>query len=509
MSLLNAGSGSLSWSIDSSYLSSNPWLSFSFVAGVVTSGSTTPSTSVLSVNPVGMAQGVYQALVPISAAGSAGDRQVVSVTLQVVAPDAAPAPETSPAGLLFVAKPGQGAPPRQSLMLSNQGAGTLGFTLEPFTDAGGNWLGISAASGAIGTTPTAVEVSVSAAGLPAGIYHGRIVATYSTGKAQVVEVVLVVAPTDGRTLLGSILCQPQGITLLATTVGSGADLAVSFPATLTARLVNSCGEPVNDATVLVNVEGIGIVLQPAGNGLYRGVWTPEQTAPITTLKFLLLHPAFGEFVRSVTVAVVPAPGDLSLPYITTDGVVEAAGFAALRPLAPGGIVSIFGSGFAAEEFFASQKPLERSLGGVSVQIGNVTAPLFYVGPSQINAQVPFTAIQGTHVAIVVNANGRISAPQDYLIGAVQPGIFQSEGSAAALDGRSRPITPGNPARIGDTLQLFATGLGLVDPAVATGAPSPSSSTVRDDVSVRIGGVEVPVVYQGLAPGFVGLYQVNV
>ena len=113
------------------------------------------------------------------------------------------------------------------------------------------------------------------------------------------------------------------------------------------------------------------------------------------------------------------------------------------------------------------------------------------------------------MAIVVHSGGQLSAPQNYLITPVQPGIFQSEGTAAALDGRSRPISVENPARIGDTLQIFAAGLGLVEPSVETGAAAPSSSTVRSRVRVTIGGVEVPVVYEGLAPGFVGLYQINV
>jgi uncharacterized protein (TIGR03437 family) len=260
---------------------------------------------------------------------------------------------------------------------------------------------------------------------------------------------------------------------------------------------------------LAKAGGVFIQLPAAGNGLYRGVWTPDQIIPTLNVTFTAVHPDFGIQERTVTVGVVPAPGDVVLPIITTGGVVDAAAFAELRPLAPGEMVSIFGSGFASQDTFASTIPLNRSLGGVSVQIGNENAPLYYAGPNQINAQVPFASVPGNHLPIVVTSNGRLSAPQSYLITPVQPSLFQNDGSAAALDGRSRFITPQNPARIGDTLQLFATGLGLTDPAVATGAAAPASTTVLDDVSVRIGGVEVPVVYQGLAPGFVGLYQVNV
>jgi len=509
LSLLNAGSGNLSWSVGGSVLGSAPWLSFSSTAGTISAGSTTPSSTVLSVNPAGLAQGVYQALIPVSAPSSETETQVISVTLQVVDSSTAPAPETSPAGMLFVSKAREGAPPSQNLSLSNQGAGSLGFQLQPFTAAGGAWLGLSADSGNIGTVPATVQVSVNPAGLAAGIYNGNIVATYSTGKAQVVQVVLVVVPDDRKTFFGTGACSPQSMAMLTTSVGGGAELAVSFPAPLTTRLVDSCGDPVNDASVLVEVEGNVISLQPSGQGLYRGVWTPDQTAPTSTLKFIVLHPVYGTLTSSVAVAVAPAPGDVTLPFITTDGVIEAAGLQALRPLAPGGIVSIFGSNFAASEIVASRVPLDRELGGVSVRIGSENAPLYFVGPTQINAQVPFTARQGDILPITVSVNGRLSAPQNYLITAAQPGIFNTDGAAAALDSQSRPIDPQNPALIGDTIQLFAAGLGIVDPAVDSGVASPSSTTLRDEVSVLIDGFEVPVLFQGLAPGLVGVYQLNV
>ena len=100
--------------------------------------------------------------------------------------------------------------------------------------------------------------------------------------------------------------------------------------------------------------------------------------------------------------------------------------------------------------------------------------------------------------------------QNYPIAPAQPGIFVAGTNAAAvLDGQSRLITAANPARSGDTLQIFTTGLGATNPPVGTGEAAPPSSTVVLPVTVRVGGVAAPVVYQGLAPGFVGLYQVDV
>ena len=182
----------------------------------------------------------------------------------------------------------------------------------------------------------------------------------------------------------------------------------------------------------------------------------------------------------------------------------------LLALAPGSIVSIFGTAFAGGESFAVNLPLERSLDGTSVRIGGEDAPLYYVGPGQVNAQVPFTAKVGESVSIVVNAKGKLTAPQSYLIAPAQPGIF----NGAVLDFQNAPaqgglaVTPSNPAQIGHDLIIYSNGLGLVDQTVATGAASSAANALLP-VRVTIGGVEVPVAYAGLTPGFVGLYQVNV
>ena len=198
-----------------------------------------------------------------------------------------------------------------------------------------------------------------------------------------------------------------------------------------------------------------------------------------------------------------------LPVLRPDGIVEGAGFTSRWPLAPGGIISIFGSRFASSDNLAAAVPLPTSLGGVSVRQGGADLPLYYSGAGQINAQMPFTVRTGDRASFVVSANGRITAPQSYPIAPAQPGVFKSGEFAAVLDSQYRNINAQNPARLGDTLQIFATGLGLTDPPASTGDFSPPFSNVQNAVSVSIGGVEMPVGYQGLAPGFVGLYQVNV
>ena len=309
-------------------------------------------------------------------------------------------------------------------------------------------------------------------------------------------------------LPGAAQCAPMGLELLATTIGSGLSLPVSFPRVLTALVVDDCGAAVNNATLVASVEGLNIPLRTLGTGSYSGTWTPVSAATEVLVTFAALHPTLTKAQRTFTVETATAPGDASLPLLFADGVVEGAGFTKRRPLSGGGIISLFGASFATENNFAGF-PLPRELAGVSVRVGNQDAPLFFVGPGQINAQLPFEVSTGDSVPVAITVDGLLTAPQNYLIAAGQPGIFISGENAAILDASFQQVTAQNPARPGDTIQIFCTGLGAVDVAVETGAPGPSFSTVEVPVKVTIGGIDAAVAFQGLAPGFVGLYQVNV
>jgi uncharacterized protein (TIGR03437 family) len=73
------------------------------------------------------------------------------------------------------------------------------------------------------------------------------------------------------------------------------------------------------------------------------------------------------------------------------------------------------------------------------------------------------------------------------------------------------VTPSNPVHAGDDLVIYAAGLGATSPLVEAGNPAPSTplafTTIAPDV--RLGDVRLAVTYAGLAPGQIGLYQVNV
>jgi hypothetical protein len=119
------------------------------------------------------------------------------------------------------------------------------------------------------------------------------------------------------------------------------------------------------------------------------------------------------------------------PVVSAGGVVDAASFAA--PVAPGSLVSIFGSNLAPQTGQAAAIPLPISLAGVSVSFNGLSAPLLYVAPGQINAQLPFGVSSYSSVNKVVNNNGIVSTPQTIDVSPYAPVVFALQGYAVAIN----------------------------------------------------------------------------
>jgi adhesin/invasin len=178
-------------------------------------------------------------------------------------------------------------------------------------------------------------------------------------------------------------------------------------------------------------------------------------------------------------------------------------------------VSLFGTGLATAATSASTLPLPARLAATEVLVNGVPAPLFFVSPLQVNFQMPFEAT-GSTAAIAVRVGGLVSGNATVRLANESPAIFLapyiSPAAGAALNQDSTVNTPPNPARPETVIQLFATGLGAVRPAPPTGSPAASAEPLnRAAVPVRalIEGRESEVLFAGLAPGLVAVYQVNV
>jgi uncharacterized protein (TIGR03437 family) len=191
-------------------------------------------------------------------------------------------------------------------------------------------------------------------------------------------------------------------------------------------------------------------------------------------------------------------------------------------LAPGTIAAMFASGgrFGDDTVVASTTTLPRTLGDVQVLVNDQPAPLFFVSPGQINWQVPWGVTPGSVVDVVVvrAGSGQVLAAGEFLANVVSPGMFTSTangfGQIAAVNAQDGTINgPANPVARGQVISLYGTGVGPVSNQPQDGAPAPTSPLAEGEKpDVNINGRSVPVadvLFSGLAPGFVGLWQVNV
>ncbi len=218
------------------------------------------------------------------------------------------------------------------------------------------------------------------------------------------------------------------------------------------------------------------------------------------------------------IGVKARPYDSSGVAISPYGIVNGANLQpATNPIAPGEVVSIFGSGFATTRSDATSLPLPLMLNNVEVKVNGRAAPLLSVSPTQINLVVPFgTSEPYANFQVIVDS--KPSNMVTLYTRATAPGVFTipsgGGGDAAVLHADYSLVSPSRGARPGEIVMVFLTGLGTVSPAITDGAIAPLLPTFNvvppaTNVAVYIAGTPANVSFAGLAPGFAGLYQINV
>ena len=209
------------------------------------------------------------------------------------------------------------------------------------------------------------------------------------------------------------------------------------------------------------------------------------------------------------------------PVAAVGGVVNNGTFGAGEPLAVGDIAAVFGNQF---DFDAPQGaaslPLLTSMDNVQVLVNGKAAPVYYVSSSQINFEVPIDAATGDGTVQVVR-NGTAGNLIYVDINAQVPRFIEYNGGYGIMTTPLGALTgiPSSPVKAGDTIVIYALGLGPTSPSVPSGTASPATAplaTVQGTTQVCF-GVETPFfqapcatpLFVGLTPNFVGLYQINV
>jgi uncharacterized protein (TIGR03437 family) len=206
------------------------------------------------------------------------------------------------------------------------------------------------------------------------------------------------------------------------------------------------------------------------------------------------------------------------PMIAANGIVNGASFETGKQVAPGSYISIFGASLSdtVNNTSTARLPLALDFAAVSFDVpsAGISVPghVIYVSPGQVNVQVPWELQGQSSAQVKVTVDFAYGNLYTLPLASEAPAFFEfSPGVVAALNADYNAIGAGNPARPGQVIQLFANGLGPVTNQPASGEPAPSSplaETVSAPV-VMIGGRAAPVSFSGLAPGFAGLYQINV
>jgi uncharacterized protein (TIGR03437 family) len=224
--------------------------------------------------------------------------------------------------------------------------------------------------------------------------------------------------------------------------------------------------------------------------------------------------------------VQPAPANAPAQI---SAVVNAAtgGQASPQIVTPGSYVAIYGTSLALNgSALANTIPLPEDLNTTRLFLGGQQLPLLYAGPGQVNALIPQKLNPNTLYQLMVQRGSTLSAPIPLIVAEYQPGIYTLDLSgsgqaiieiagttllAAPTGTGSRPVQRGS-----EYLTIFATGLGPVAGTNGEGPPEDGSAAplgavyqTTGTVSATIGGVDVPVLFSGLTPSLVGLYQVNV
>ena len=222
------------------------------------------------------------------------------------------------------------------------------------------------------------------------------------------------------------------------------------------------------------------------------------------------------------------PSSGSTPAIASGGIIAAGAYGGFKSAAAGSFIEIYGTNLASttadwgSSFNAGNAP--TTLAGVQVRVGGQPAFVAYVKPSQVNALLPSSLPAGPVQVTVANAAGT-SQPYTLNVTATEPGLlapnsFVSNGKqyAGALfpDYKTFAIpsgtfagVPSRAAKAGDTLILYGLGFGPVTPNLNAGALVTQSNQLADPFTISIGGVPVAPQYDGLAPGYTGLYQINI
>jgi uncharacterized protein (TIGR03437 family) len=509
------------------------------VATTVTPGGSTTLSVGLASSTASLGAGTYYGLIAVSYASTSSPTTPAGVSyitvVLVVSGSTAQAMVTSYPRAVFLT-PQQLSQP---VSVSTTSKTAVPLVLVTSTNSGGNWLAASATPSSLNPSAT-VTISAVSASLPTtpGVYAGVVTELFGDGTAPQDTTVFLVIPKTSGAFAQSVRaagasCTPTQLYVALRQLGPNFSATAGLPQNIEAQVFDDCANTPSGAAVVAafSTGDAALPLASLGSGVYGATWNPVNANPVTVTITATLSPIAA---ATTTVAGTVAANATPPPSISAAGVVNGASFTSNGVIAPGTIISVFGSNLAVGNNPNGGFPLLSTLGGIKLSIGGIDMPLFFAGNGQVNAQVPTELAVNTQTALVARSfvgttEVGDSVPVVVTVAPTAPGIFSANSSGQgqgaiqianvtpptfAAPSGSIPGSAARPAAKGEYLTIYCAGLGDVSPRPATGSAAgsnPTSTTVQK-VTVTLGGAAVPATqfdFAGLAPGFVGLYQVNV
>jgi uncharacterized protein (TIGR03437 family) len=203
----------------------------------------------------------------------------------------------------------------------------------------------------------------------------------------------------------------------------------------------------------------------------------------------------------------------TVPYIDPSGIENSAAATPDNTVAPGSAVAIYGLNLSSDVVLAHNGLVSQTLDNVVVHSGDALLPLFFVSPGQINVQLPSSVPEGKQT-LTVHVKGKPDASADFTVVRNAPGLFATATDTGAFaiaahqDGSL--ISAKSPARRGEVVTLYGTGLGPYNPMPLDGFPVPADSKypLADAAKVMVGSVGINPVWAGAAAGRIAVAVVE-
>jgi uncharacterized protein (TIGR03437 family) len=324
-------------------------------------------------------------------------------------------------------------------------------------------------------------------------------------------------------------------TTTCTTTGTNNICTTTNPDGTTTTTTTICTGNTCTATTTTSPTTVPSVAQSTAAGVIQRLDMTNPTSSVSNAASMVEAPLLGSTASPFTRTIAPLADQSAIINLTVSGVTVLPWNynAAVAPpnitsvvnaanggsdVAPGGLISVFGTQLSPVNLATSELPLPTALANSCLSVNGLPVPILFVSPDQVNAQLPYQAFGD--VTLVLRTPGGQSNSFELVIDPNAPSVFLS-GTAGPVaniptvvrNDDNELVTPSHPIhkKSNTDLVIYLTGLGPTSPAVVAGQPGPFGPLALSltQPTVTLGGVDLPVLFSGLAPGLVGVDQINV